>query len=275
MADRRGLARARVAALVVSATALAGGCGVLPELGPSTPTDAYATSPLASPASPPPVGPSSGSTASTSTGTATATSDLAAQYAQIDIDAATMRRWESSVLRIRSVTCSGVYTGSGFVVDAHTIVTNRHVVKGETTIQVDTVDGKQISVTDVRQASDIDLAVIHSDDTLPTPLPLARTDVKGGQNILAIGYPLGGPIATTRGRVLGWYADTELDGGLALRATAAIDHGNSGGPALDQQGNVVGVIYAKTDSGNAGAIAVTVLDDHLASPTGFVTPPSC
>lgn len=271
MGDRRAGARAGLALTVCGVAALAGGCGVLPELGPATPTDAYVTPGTGGNAVA--GGPSAtASDTSAATGSATTTGS---EYAEVPIDAATQRRWETSVLRIRSVTCSGVYTGSGFVVDAHTIVTNRHVVRGETTIQVDTVDGKEIAVTDVREASDIDLAVVHTDDALPAPLPLSKTDIKSGQHILAVGYPLGGPIATTRGRVLGWVNDTNLQGGLAMRASTPVEHGNSGGPALDQQGNVVGVIYSKTDNGDAGAIAVTILNEHLASPAGFVTPPSC
>ncbi len=242
-------------------------CGVLPPLGPAVPPEA-AGGTLGGPGS------AAFATDAPSPTSAT-TSPFGDTYAGLDADSTTIERWEASVLRIRSVTCTGVYTGSGFVVDPHTVVTNQHVVNGASLVQVDTVDGRDIAVKDVRQAPDIDLAVIHTDATLPAPLPLAHDNAATGQHVAAIGYPLGGPVYTTTGTVDGWFVDTQLKGGLAMRSNTTVDHGNSGGPILDRHGAVVAVVYAKSGDGTAGSIGVSVLSAHLASADGFATPVSC
>ncbi len=271
MAERRTAARLWVTGAIVAGVLTTAACGVLPPMGPAVPPEA-AGSTLGVPD---PARSATESPGPTPSPTPTTTSLFGDTYAALDADSTTIERWEASVLRIRSVTCTGVYTGSGFVVDPHTVVTNQHVVNGASLIQVDTVDGREITVKDVSQASDIDLAVIHTDATLPVPLPLAPDNAAVGQHVAAIGYPLGGPVFTSTGTVEGWFVDTQLKGGLAMRSSTTVDHGNSGGPILNRHGAVVAVVYAKSGDGTAGSIGVSVLNAHLANANGFATPVSC
>ena len=263
MAARLSRPRSGAVAVAILAGVLLSGCEVLPQLGPSLPPEASSAAPV------PSTGP-----ATTAVAGATPTAASSAANTSVGVPDATLRRWESSVVRVRSITCNGVAVGSGFVVDAHTIVTNRHVVKGETSVQVDTADGGVVAVKDVRQAKDTDLAVIHTDTPLPAPLPMGK-DLFVGVRVAAIGYPLGDQVVTTEGVVEGWYADTELGAGVAFQTSAHVDHGNSGGPVLDSLGTVRGVVYAKSSDGESSGIGVTILQSLLKDPEGFLGAPHC
>ena len=69
-------------------------------------------------------------------------------------------------MRIRNVTCGGVYTGSGFILDEHTIVTNHHVVANRGRLEVTLSDGTDIAVTGSTVATNADVATITTVETL-------------------------------------------------------------------------------------------------------------
>lgn len=65
----------------------------------------------------------------------------------------------------------------------------------------------------------------------------------------AVGYPLGGALTLTHGKVLGYLDGTKLDPSIAfpgqvIEVSAPVKHGNSGGPLLDARGRLVGVVFA-------------------------------
>ena len=81
------------------------------------------------------------------------------EYAYLDTQVITsVRDPRTATVRIRSTTCQGMGTGSGFLLDANTIVTNRHVVEGATTIEVETYLGEDLVVNGASQCSIADLA---------------------------------------------------------------------------------------------------------------------
>ncbi len=144
----------------------------------------------------------------------------------------------------------GAGAGSGFVVGPHGIaVTNNHVVAGAGLIQV-FVPGeskpRNARVLGVSECSD--LAVIDIDgDEIPA-LSWYDGDATPGLEIYAAGYPLGDPEYTlTRGIVskgnsvgeTGWASVDHV-----LEHDAAIQPGNSGGPLVTDDGQVVGINYA-------------------------------
>src|SRR5262249_44927121 len=62
------------------------------------------------------------------------------------------RAAERMTLRVRNISCAGVATGSGFAVDQHTIITNRHVLEGAAVLELNTWDGTSLDA-DVDEAS--------------------------------------------------------------------------------------------------------------------------
>jgi 2-alkenal reductase len=171
--------------------------------------------------------------------------------------------------------------GSGFVIDGDGhIVTNEHVVEGATAIEVDFTDGRKAWAELVGTDLDSDLALLQVN--LPgatlTPLPLGDSDeVRVGDLVVAIGNPFGLTGTLTLGVVsaIGRTLDSQRatpggDGfyaaGDILQTDAALNPGNSGGPLLNMQGEVIGVNRAiRTE-------AFTVSGDAANSGVGFAIP---
>jgi serine protease Do len=145
---------------------------------------------------------------------------------------------------------SGMWSGTGFFInDAGLIVTNRHVVKGATTLVV-MVDGKRTPAEVVKIDEEQDLALVKLKTvTAKTPfVQLAKADNPGdGAECTVLGFPmldqLGGSIKVTRGIVSSGNARDE---GADVMTDAKVNPGNSGGPMLDRYGNVLGVVTMKT-----------------------------
>jgi S1-C subfamily serine protease len=141
-------------------------------------------------------------------------------------------------------------SGSGFVWDDQgRIVTNFHVVKGASEIQVTLADQSTWNATRVRYDEDKDLAVLWIDapkDRLH-PLPLGESNnLLVGQKVFAIGNPFGLDQSLSTGIIsaLGREIGTEESGRVikgVIQTDAAINPGNSGGPLLDSAGRLIGV----------------------------------
>jgi S1-C subfamily serine protease len=140
--------------------------------------------------------------------------------------------------------------GSGFVIDkAGHIVTNFHVVQGAGEIRV-SFSGRDDSVAATLVGSDpsSDIAVLAVDlpATALTPLPLGDSDgVDVGDAVVAIGNPFGLDRTVTSGIVSAIQREITAPNGFpidhVIQTDAAINHGNSGGPLLDDNGQVIGV----------------------------------
>jgi S1-C subfamily serine protease len=189
-----------------------------------------------------------------------------------------LRRAQQVTVRIRSLGCDRFGIGSGFVLPGGVVVTNRHVIDQPREITLNTWDGVSLDATVTGIAVDSDLAVLQLRDDAATDLPVAElrtTAVEVGETIVAVGYPEGGPATVTTGSVVG-LVDGELLGepSEVIRVDATIRQGNSGGPLLDEQGRVVGVVFAlEVGTGYGLAVPVTTLlerleGEGLAAPTG-------
>jgi serine protease Do len=153
----------------------------------------------------------------------------------------------------------GAALGSGFIVGSDgIIVTNNHVIQNATTIKVTLDDGTELPAKLLGADEKSDLAVLKIDagKTLPTIAWGDSQKLKLGDQILAIGNPFGigttvtAGIVSARGRDLhsGPYDDF-------IQIDAPINHGNSGGPLVDRDGNVVGINTA-IYSPNGGSVGV-------------------
>lgn len=169
--------------------------------------------------------------------------------------------------------CSYSSEGSGFVAAPHVVVTNAHVVTGVEKPIVQDADGKSHMADIVYFNPTEDIALLRVNNLEAVPLALGSNAV-AGSTVSFMGYPQGGPFRNRTAIVqgLGYTHTTDAETGqenpvrLVYQLAANIEQGNSGGPVLDENGSVVGVIFAKATQGQTGyAVPVSVLSDVLAS----------
>lgn len=168
--------------------------------------------------------------------------------------------------------CAQNQTGSGFVAQPGTVVTNAHVVAGVDQPVVETRDGRVYPAQTVQYDAASDLAVLRVPDLPEAPLPMHR-EVSPGETVSFAGYPLGGPYtlrpATIQGEAVAPVQNVttgETQTRSIIQIAGNVEQGNSGGPLLDADGQVVGVVFAKAVEGEAGyAIPVDRVTEILAS----------
>lgn len=179
-------------------------------------------------------------------------------------------------VRIRNVGCSSLSTGSGFAIDARTLITNRHVVADSSELQVSTYDGRDVAVTASATAALADLAVVRTAEDLPSSPTLSETDPAVGDAVTVIGYPQGGQLTVTTGRVIGSTTDPLNENlGTVLVTDAPVEPGSSGSAVLDADGQVVGVVYAKNAADQSFIVPVSTLRSLLADDGAFAPTTEC
>jgi putative serine protease PepD len=139
--------------------------------------------------------------------------------------------------------------GAGVVYNARgDILTDEHVVTGETSVKVNFQDGKSYPATVVGTDPSTDVAVIHVNAPASElhPIPLANSsDAQVGDPVVAIGSPFSLPETTTTGIVSQTGRSITAPNNYtipnAIQTDAAINPGNSGGPLLDAGAHVLGL----------------------------------
>jgi S1-C subfamily serine protease len=143
-------------------------------------------------------------------------------------------------------------TGSGFCVEGKRIITNNHVATNAETLRISFPDSsKSYSAYVVYDVYELDLAIlkIHEQDEeefwkIAKPLKLGE-DPKREDKIILTGYAMGSyQFIISRGRIL---RPDFTDVLLVYQVDAKATHGNSGSAALNQKGDVIGVIYSYTN----------------------------
>lgn len=175
------------------------------------------------------------------------------------------------VVKVLGTACGVGVEGTGWVAADDLVVTAAHVVAGEenTTIRI---PGQvlprlaDVVVLDVHN----DIAVLHVDGLGLEPLQLA--DPRSGASVAIIGYPLDGGLRATPGRI-GLTAtvltqDALGHGPVTRTITAvagAVEHGDSGGPAVDAAGRVQSSIFAaRLGSASGYGVPPSIIRDDLA-----------
>lgn len=136
--------------------------------------------------------------------------------------------------------------GTGFVISKDGLIaTNLHVIGHARRLQVEFADGKLQEVTEIHATDPtLDLAIIRVGRKDLQPLPLGDSaQVKQGQAVIALGHPQGLEFSVVEGVVS---ALREVEGTKMIQIAIPIEEGNSGGPLLDRDGQVQGILTLKS-----------------------------
>jgi S1-C subfamily serine protease len=186
----------------------------------------------------------------------------ASPTAQATIDFATIYAHEQSgVVRIETLSCSAAGIGTGFLLSPTLVATVNHVINQSVVVSL--IDGTQRTTGTVIGSDPAqDLALVRASRPLTGfHFGFAAAPPSIGDQVAAIGFPIGDPITLTHGDVSGLDRHVTVNGlpvplaGM-IETDAAINPGNSGGPLLNQQGTVVGLIDALDTTANGIAYAV-------------------
>lgn len=161
---------------------------------------------------------------------------------------------------------SGNSLGSGFAVGENCIVTNAHVIDNPRSITVETYGGTKYKASVLGMNEQQDIAVLIVKDATFPYLDIADlSTMKTGDDIYAIGAPKGMAYTLTKGGVS---AKERMIGNQSyIQIDAAINEGNSGGPLLNDAGQVLGMNTLKmSDSEGIGlAIPISRVCEYLKS----------
>jgi S1-C subfamily serine protease len=183
------------------------------------------------------------------------------------VDTAGVRLAAQSVVKVSSLGCGGMVTGSGFPVARGYIVTNAHVVSGTSAHVIQTPGGAETQATVVFFDPERDVAVLYAPAYRGAPLSFGTTN--RGMAGAVIGYPGGGPEQTSPAVVDGVVSaegrdiyNSNLVTRQILVIQARVRPGNSGGPLVDENGQVIGLVFATSAGDPNQAYALT--DDEIA-----------
>jgi S1-C subfamily serine protease len=135
-------------------------------------------------------------------------------------------------------------TGSGFYIADGYLLTNHHVVGTAHYVKVKLAGGRVVVGEVVRDDSRRDAALVKTESVGIAPLRVSVAEPRIGEDVFAIGSPLGQELAGTFTR--GVMSGTRQANGMEyLQSDVAINPGNSGGPLLDGSSTVVGIAVSK------------------------------
>ncbi|MGV0851293.1 acid resistance serine protease MarP [Mycolicibacterium phlei] len=168
-----------------------------------------------------------------------------------------------SVVKIRGVApgCQKVLEGTGFVAAPNRVMSNAHVVAGSESVTVE-IDGQSYDAYVVSYDPQADISILDVPDLPATPLQFAEIPATTGTDAVVMGFPGGGNFVATPARVR---EIIELSGPDIYRTSTVerevytirgtVRQGNSGGPMIDREGRVLGVVFgAAVDDADTGFV---------------------
>ena len=187
------------------------------------------------------------------------------------------------VVRILGTACGLAVSGSGWVVRPRLVVTAAHVVAGErdTVIQLDASTGDRLPARAVLFDSKNDVAILRVPGLRARPL--ATADPVPGEAVAILGYPENGPFDAVPGRLGETVTVLTEDayGRRPVRRTVTtlrgrVPHGNSGGPAVNANGQVTSTVFAARVGASGGyGVPTSIVRDALARPKRQVSTGPC
>lgn len=179
---------------------------------------------------------------------------------------AAVARAEASTVRVVGSGCGGILEGSGFVAGPGLVVTNAHVVAGIDRPVVEDSRGRH-PATPVLFDPALDLAVLRAGGLAGPTLPLAPTVAPRGTEAAVLGYPGGGPFRAGPAAIRGSFVAVGRDiygrrptARTVYELQATVRPGNSGGPVVDANGIVLGVVFSRSLSQSQVGFALTSSD---------------
>jgi len=159
-----------------------------------------------------------------------------------------MERARASIVTITQIGRGGAQEalGAGFIISSDGLIaTNRHVIGNARRLQVRLSDGSAQDVVEIHATDpSLDLAIVRIEKKDLHPLPLGDSDtVKQGAEVIAIGHPQGLQYSVVQGVVS---AIRDVEGCQMFQVAIPIEEGNSGGPLMDRQGRVQGIVTLKS-----------------------------
>jgi len=172
-------------------------------------------------------------------------------------------KYRSAVFMVLTSNGEQEYQGTGFFITADGIaVSNYHVFEGTSRGNdlIKTADGVELQIERVvAQSRDDDYIVFKvrlNERVKYTPIPIAQKNPEIGEDVFAIGNPLGFEHTLSKGIVSGYRNNKSL-----IQTTAEITRGSSGGPLMNMKGEVVGITTAGMGEANLNfAVNIEVLD---------------
>ena len=154
--------------------------------------------------------------------------------------------------------------GTGLIVDERGyIVTNCHVVVGSPRVTIRLVDGTEIvgQVLYASQANDLAIVRIRTERKLIAQPLVPAADLEEGEDVIAVGHPLGYSYTVSKGIVSSLHRSVEMPTGFTLtdliQTDTPINPGNSGGPLLNINGGVIGINVAFNQEAQGIAFAIS------------------
>ncbi len=174
----------------------------------------------------------------------------------------TIARVRSGVVRIEAETCDGEGVGTGFLISRRLVATVEHVVDGATSITLKRGGRVLGTGTVIGEDRGRDLALVRTSRPIRGHIfKLSSQAPRLGEDVAAVGFPLGLPLSVTRGSVSGSGRTIPIDGfkrQKLIQTDAAVSPGNSGGPLLRSDGAaVVGLLDLDATLADGIAFAVS------------------
>jgi S1-C subfamily serine protease len=167
-----------------------------------------------------------------------------------------------SAVKVVGSACGLGLEGSGWVARPGIVVTNAHVVAGESDTAITTRDDESFGATVVGYDPRNDIAVLRVPGLGLPSLPIEQNP-RAGTAVAVLGYPENGPFAASPARLgqAGDVATQDSYGRGPIRRTITpfrgeVRSGNSGSPAVDAQGRVATTVFAANEGGREGGLGV-------------------
>lgn len=150
---------------------------------------------------------------------------------------------------------SGSSLGSGFAIGNDCIITNAHVIEDTNDVTIKTYSGEQHIAYVIGIDDRLDIAVLSIKGGDFPYLPVGNTDeIKDGDDVYAIGAPKSMSYTLTKGIISA--KERMIDGYSYIQIDAAINEGNSGGPLLNDMGELIGMNTMKISNSEGISLSI-------------------